>query len=223
MSLPDRHIRIGAVDDHPVILSGLAVALAHHLPGSRVAPIERTVPAMLAHPVESVDLVLLDVQLHDGQDPADNVTALREHGWPVLIFTQDERQHALSRCLRAGAAGILSKGEELATIAVAVRTVLGGQPYLSPDWAAVLAGDGEWLGPSLTTREIEAVRLYAAGMKLSSVARRLNVSEDTARTYLMRARSKYAQAGRPAATKTDLFVRAVEDGLLPPPGHTPKP
>lgn len=56
-------------------------------------------------------------------------------------------------------------------------------------------------------------------MKLSSVARRLGVSEDTARTYLLRARHKYAAAGRAANTKTDLYIRAVEDGILPSPGR----
>lgn len=58
-------------------------------------------------------------------------------------------------------------------------------------------------------------------MKLTSVARRLGVSEDTARTYLLRARTKYAHTGRPANTKTDLYIRAVEDGLLPTPGSIP--
>lgn len=211
-------VRIGAVDDHPVILAGLAQGLRWHIPEAQLRPIERTVSGFLQRVDHPVDLVLLDVELHDGSDSADNVRQLRGHGWPVLMFTQDQRHHALSRCLRAGAAGILSKGEDLATIALAVRTVLAGEPFLSSDWAAVLSDEGESLAPHLTPREMEAVRLYAAGMKLTSVARRLHVSEDTARTYLLRARSKYADVGRPAPTKTDLYIRAVEDGLLPTPG-----
>lgn len=218
MSTGRRAIRIGAVDDHPVILAGLAQGLRWHLPGAVVGPVERSVTDFLAAAPTALDLVLLDVELHDGTDPAANVAAVRARGWPVLLFTQDQRHHALGRCLRAGAAGILSKGEDLVTIAQAVSTVLRGEPYLSPDWAAVIAEDGRWLGPNLTPRESEAVQLYAAGMKLTSVARRLNVSEDTTRTYLLRARNKYTQAGRPAPTKTDLYIRAVEDGLLPPPG-----
>lgn len=81
-----------------------------------------------------------------------------------------------------------------------------------------MSQDRGWVEPNLTPRESEAVRLYAAGLKLSSVARRLGVSDDTTRTYLLRARGKYSDAGRPAPTKTDLYIRAVEDGLLPAPG-----
>jgi len=213
-----RQVRIGAVDDHPVILAGLTQGLRWHIPESTVRPIERTVADFVSRAEGRIDVVLLDVELHDGTDAAANVEALRGRGWPVLMFTQDQRHHALARCLHAGAAGILSKGEDLATIAEAVRTVIRGEPFLSADWAALLADDGHMLAPHLTPREMESVRLYAAGMKLTSVARRLNVSEDTARTYPLRARAKYSEAGRPAPTKTDLHIRAGEDGILPAPG-----
>lgn len=211
-------LRIGAVDDHPVILAGVSEGLRWHLPGCTVAPVTRTVEALVrANPV--VDLVLLDIELHDGTDPADNVRSLTSKGWPVLLFTQDPRLRLVSRTFRAGAAGILSKGEDLATIAHAVGLVASGMPYLSSEWAVAVAQDELWTAPNLTPREVDAIRLYAAGMKLSSVARRLGVSEDTARTYLLRARHKYAAAGRAANTKTDLYIRAVEDGILPSPGR----
>ncbi len=213
-------LRIGAVDDHPVILAGVSEGLRWHLPDSTVEPVTRTVDAFLAAS-PAVDLILLDIELHDGSDPADNVRRLIARGWPVLLFTQDPRMHLVSRTFRAGASGILSKGEDLATIAFAVGLVATGSPYLSPEWAVAVAHDEEWTAPNLAPREVEAVRLYAAGMKLTSVARRLGVSEDTARTYLLRARTKYAHTGRPANTKTDLYIRAVEDGLLPTPGSIP--
>ena len=163
-----RQVRIGAVDDHPVILAGLTQGLRWHIPESTVRPIERTVADFVSRAEGRIDVVLLDVELHDGTDAAANVEALRGRGWPVLMFTQDQRHHALARCLHAGAAGILSKGEDLATIAEAVRTVIRGEPFLSADWAALLADDGHMLAPHLTPREMESVRLYAAGMKLTA-------------------------------------------------------
>lgn len=213
-------LRIGAIDDHPVILAGLGEALRWHLPESSVSPIARTVDEFLGTGIE-VDLVLLDVELHDSSDAADNVGRLKSREWPVVLFTQEQREHLVARAFRAGADGLLSKGEDLAVIARAVATVASGQPYLSPDWAAALASDEEWITPSLAPREIEALRFYAAGMKLVSVARQLGVSEDTAKTYLLRARAKYAEAGRPTYTKTDLYIRAVEDGILPQPQTRP--
>ena len=207
-------MRIGAVDDHPVILAGIGEALRWHLPDSTVAPVAKTVDAFIAAR-PNVDVVLLDIELHDGSDAAANVIRLKGRGWPVLLFTQEQRHHLVSRAFRAGADGLLSKGEDLHVIALAVATVAAGEPYLSSDWAAAMANDEAWSAPNLAPREMEAVRLYAAGMKLTSVARRLGVSEDTTRTYLLRARAKYTDAGRPALTKTDLYIRAVEDGILP--------
>jgi two-component system nitrate/nitrite response regulator NarL len=52
---------------------------------------------------------------------------------------------------------------------------------------------------------------------LKSVARKMTISEETAKQYLGRIREKYANAGRAAATKMELYHRAVEDGYLPPP------
>jgi hypothetical protein len=43
------------------------------------------------------------------------------------------------------------------------------------------------------------------------------MDEETLKTHLRRLRAKYRSAGRPAPTRRDLYVRAIEDGLLPPP------
>ncbi len=74
--------------------------------------------------------------------------------------------------------------------------------------------------PALAPREAEALRLYAAGMPLKSVARRMSISYETVREHLRRVRRKYSDAGRPAPTKSELFVRAVEDGYLTGPDST---
>ena len=67
------------------------------------------------------------------------------------------------------------------------------------------------------SRKDERSQLYATGMPLKSVARKMAISEETAKQYLGRVREKYANAGRAAPTKMELYYRAVEDGYLPPP------
>jgi transposase len=49
---------------------------------------------------------------------------------------------------------------------------------------------------------------------MKSVARRLDVGYETAKSYLGRVREKYAECGRDARSKIDLRRRAVEDGLI---------
>lgn len=52
---------------------------------------------------------------------------------------------------------------------------------------------------------------------LAAVARIVGIAQDTVNDYLRRVRLKYAAADRPAPTKTELFMRAQEDGYLPGP------
>jgi DNA-binding CsgD family transcriptional regulator len=70
---------------------------------------------------------------------------------------------------------------------------------------------------ALSQQERRALQLYATGMPLKSVARKMTISDETVKQYLGRVREKYARAGRAAPTKLELYHRAVEDGHIPPP------
>lgn len=72
--------------------------------------------------------------------------------------------------------------------------------------------------PRLSARQREVLIAYSAGSDLLEVAaRRTGMKAETFKTHLRRIRAKYEDAGRPAPTRRDLYVRAVQDGLLPPP------
>ena len=72
--------------------------------------------------------------------------------------------------------------------------------------------------PRLAPRQRDVLVAYVAGSDLlPTVARELGMDRETLKTHLRRIRIKYAGVGRPAPTRRDLYVRAVEDGLLPPP------
>ena len=74
--------------------------------------------------------------------------------------------------------------------------------------------------PRLAPRQREVLVAYVAGSDLlPTVARELRMDRETLKTHLRRIRAKYAEVGRPAPTRRDLYVRAVEDGLVPPPAE----
>ncbi len=208
-------MHVAIIDDHPAILSGVEGGLRHSFPHAEPASLRTVAQALDAG--HDFAAVLLDIQLDDGTDPAQNTARLVARGWPVLLYTQETRRSVVASCLKAGALGIVGKKDTLDDLLAALACVLDGEPYLSPEWAAILDEDAAWRIPNLTDREQEAVRLYALGLPLKSVGRRMNVSPDTAREYLLRARRKYGEVGRPADTRTDLYIRAVEDGRLPSP------
>ncbi len=202
------------VDDHPAILRGVAASLREFFPQASITSCATAEEAVSLDPEPQI--ALLDVHLADDSVPADNVRILCDIGCEVLLYTQETRRTLVSSCFRAGASGIVAKNDDLEYLVSAIRCVQAGEPYLTPDWAAALDDDQARI-PNLTPRESDALRLYATGLPLKSVARRMGVGEQTAREYLLRARKKYTEVGRPADTRTDLYIRAVEDGRLPGP------
>ncbi len=209
-------LRVGVVDDHPLMSAGVAAELAGQLDLNVICSSAVTVDELMAGD-RCLDVVLLDVRLDDESEPEANVARLTEHGWKVLLYTQERRPAVLGRCFLAGALGMVDKHDDPSVLAKAVQVAAGGEPFLSADWAAAVSAITDGRVPELAPREAEVLKLYAAGLPMKSVARRVGIAEETAKEYLSRVREKYLRAGRPAPTKTDLYVRAVEDGLLPNP------
>ncbi len=210
-------IEVAAVDDHPVLLDGLAAWVSG--PGSdiRVVATAATVTGLLAGPGRRAQVVLLDLELGDGSTAEANVAAIRAAGPAVLVLSASDRPAAVRGAIRAGALGYVLKNEETAQVRAAIRAVAAGQDWVSPRLAYILATDDAPDRPVLSPQETRALQLYATGMPMKSVARRMTISEETAKQYVGRVREKYARAGRAAPTKLELYHRAVEDGYLPPP------
>ncbi|MCP2280129.1 DNA-binding response regulator, NarL/FixJ family, contains REC and HTH domains [Nocardia amikacinitolerans] len=215
--------RIGLVEDHESVAIGLAAMLAPE-PDLDLVCTAGTVPELLAAagPAPAMDLVVLDLRLADGSAPEDNVRALRERGIEVLVFTGADNAFLVRSAARAGVLGVVRKSEDVPTVVAAVRRAASGQQVVTTDWAAAIDGDPQLSDVGLSPRQEEVLTLYASGEKASRVARLTGLSEQTVNDYLGRIRQKYADAGRPAPTKTDLYKRAVEDGWLPVPERHPR-
>lgn len=210
-----RTYRIGHVDDHETVQLGFASLLGH------CADISLQASVASVHELEAVaddlDLVVLDVRLSDGSTVDENVVWLRERGLNVLVFTAADNASEVRAASRAGVLGIVRKSESRDVIVDAVREAALGNPVVTTDWAAALDSDPELAAAGLSPKEQEVLAHYASGDKSVAVAHRAGLSASTVAEYVRRIRHKYAMAGRPAATKVDLYKRAVEDGILPPP------
>lgn len=74
--------------------------------------------------------------------------------------------------------------------------------------------------PHLSPRQRDVLIAYvSSGDLLPTIARRLGIDPETAKTHLRRIRAKYAAAGRLSPTRRDLYARALEDGLIRPPSR----
>ena len=210
-------IDIAAVDDHPIILDSVAGWVMADKSDMRVVATAATVEALLAGSGRRADVVLLDLDLGDGTTVGDNVTAILAAGPAVLVLSASDRPLAVRAAMRAGARGYALKNEQAAQIRSAIREVAAGRDWITPRLAYILATDDAADGPALSNQERRALQLYATGLPMKSVARKMAIGEETVKQYLGRVREKYSLAGRAAPTKLELYYRAVEDGHLPPP------
>ncbi|MGW4067720.1 DNA-binding response regulator [Nocardia grenadensis] len=214
--------RIGLVEDHESVAIGLAAMLGPE-PDLTLVATATTVAGLLESPEcrlgdgWSLDLVVLDLRLADDSVPEDNVRTLRDRGVEVLVFTGAENPYLVRSAARAGVLGVVRKSADVAAVVAAVRRAASGGQVVTTDWAAAIDGDPQLSSVGLSPRQEEVLTLYASGEKASRVGRLTGLSEQTVNDYLGRIRQKYADAGRPAPTKTELYKRAVEDGWLPVP------
>jgi len=209
-------IDVAAVDDHPIVLDGVSGWVMAAEAGIRVVGTAATVDALLAGPGRRAHVVLLDVDLGDGTTVGRNVAAILAAGPAVLVLAASDKPVSVRAAMRAGALGYVLKDEETAQVRAAIKAVAAGMDWISPRLAYIFATDDAPDRPTLSPQEMRALQLYATGMPMKSVARRMTISEETAKQYVGRVREKYARAGRAAPTKMELYYRAVEDGHLPP-------
>lgn len=179
-------IRVVIVDDHPVVRGGLVVIAA-------------TDP----------DVALMDLRMAggDGVEAIRELRARHESRPRILVLTTYHAERDIRTALEAGADGYLLKDARRADLVRAVADLAAGKPVLTSEALAVLAGrSGE---QALTDRELDALRLIAAGHTNRSVAARMNVSEATVKTHLAHAFDKLGVGDRAAAVRV-----AYERGLL---------
>jgi len=210
-----RGITLGIVDDHQVLLDGLGAWLRARTDDVEVVIACRTWPALLTHDRFPVDVVLMDLELGDGLPAAVKIATLRMTGVATVVVSTFAEPAMVRECISSGALGFVPKSDDAAVLLEAIRAAHRGETYLSATVAAALISDESGrTTPKLSEQERRVLVLYASGLPMKSVARRLDVGYETAKSYLGRVREKYAECGRDARSKIDLRRRAVEDGLI---------
>lgn len=210
--MPDP-VQVAIVDDHELVSLAIG-ALLREQESLELVGQATSVDRLLAAGTDA-RLVVLDLNLQDGSTPSQNVERLHARGIGVLVLTSAENPFLIREVSRSGVLGIVRKSAAPEDIIAAVTAAAHGQPIVTTEWAAALDSDPDLRSAPLTEREREVLTLYASGLPAKSVARRLNVTENTVDDHIRRIRAVYAQQRRPANTKVDLYQRGIEDGILP--------
>jgi len=213
MTTEDKQICVAVVDDHDAIRFAFKVACAEY--GFDFCASAGSVNELLeANPNMRCDVVVMDLSLADGSIVAENVTKLLKTGAQVVIFSIADKQNLVRAALKAGAATLVPKAQSMDDLAATIRLVADGVYVNTLQTAAAIDSDTEFKDAALSPREREVLSLYASGFALKQVAAELDIKISTAKEHIDRVRTKYSTVGRPASTKTELLVRAIEDGIL---------
>jgi DNA-binding NarL/FixJ family response regulator len=206
-------VKILIVDDHPSVREGLALRISLHADLTVCGEAETEAQALALVKQTGPDLVLVDISLRSGHgielikrirslDPAIN----------MLVISGFQESLYAERALRAGALGYLNKQESNEKMIEAIRTVLAGERFLSPEMSRRLISQA--LGASdatktpienLTDRELEIFRMIGEGLTTSAIANRLFLSTHTIDTHRENIKRKLA-----ISTAAELSRAAVQ-------------
>ncbi|HEV2667827.1 MAG TPA: response regulator transcription factor [Blastocatellia bacterium] len=206
--------RVLIADDHEVVRRGLKQILKDALGKldlSEATTSQQAIDLVLKHPF---DLVLLDINMpgRSGLDVLQEIMRLRPKTPVLMLSVAPEEDYAL-RCLKLGAAGYLSKRSASDELVTAVNKAMSGAKYVTPSLAEKLAAaiSGDVPGApheSLSNRELEVLRLIAAGKTIKEIATELVLSEKTVATYRTRLSEKMG-----LATNVELARYAIQHHL----------
>ncbi len=207
-------VRVAVIDDHPLFREAIRARVQMLDSAFEFAYLGSSIADALAEQGrEPMDCVILDLDLGDGRSPVANTADLVNAGCKVLIVSALADPATVRASLRAGALGFVSKQSDSEEFAQAFLATIRNEPSTSRDVATMLTDDS--VSVPLSERERTAMVLYASGLTIESVARRMNVKPATAQEYIKRVRAKYLKTGSAVSTKTDLYRKARDEGLVP--------
>ncbi len=206
--------RIVIVDDHTIVRAGLRRILDDLPEWEVVAEAATYDEALTAVRTIGCDVVILDISLGH-RNGLDLLKQLRHEfpRIPVLILSMHSEEDYALRCLRAGAAGYLTKDSPPETVIEAINRVTRGKRYMSDEVAEQLAAravDGAEALPHerLSDREHEVFRQLIRGRTVTEIANALKLSVKTVSTH----RSHVLQKMRMRST-ADLIRYGIEHKL----------
>lgn len=184
IDIPAVHILL--IDDHSLVAEGFSALLAKMLPeGSTIHTFNTIGKAKESLRQLHYDIVLTDLVM-PGEQVTDFISYLRKQhpDLIILVISSVIDTHTVKECLRLGINGYISKGISWEEIKLAFENTYKGRTYVSSDLSGRLATSILSIENSaLTKKELEVLRLIAAGHKTKVIAEMLYISPITVMTH----------------------------------------
>ena len=201
-------IRILLADDHPLLRDGVAGLVADQPDMELVGEASSGREALEQFRAQRPDLTLMDLQMPE-MNGIDAILAIRGE-FPearIVVLTTYTGDEQIVRALKAGAQAYLLKSMLRRELLDTIRAVHNGQRRIPPE-VAVQIGE-HTADDSLTSREIEVLRLIAAGKANKLVASDLSITEGTVKGHVKSILSKLG-----ASDRTHAVTIALKRGII---------
>jgi DNA-binding NarL/FixJ family response regulator len=202
-------IRVLAVDDHALLRKGIRALISGESDMQLVAEASTGREAIEVFRTHRPDVTLMDVQMPD-MTGIEAIIAIREE-FPdarIIVLSTYSGDVQVARALKAGARAYLLKGNVNKELLASIRAVDSGQKRIPAEVASGLAehtGEDE-----LSGREIEVLRLIAAGNANKEIAAQLKLAEDTVKRHVTNILSKLRANDRTHAVTIGLKRGIIE-------------
>ncbi len=208
MSVSSNSIRILAVDDHPLLRSGITALLATQADMSVIAEASDGKEAVEKFRVHRPDVTLMDLQMPEMNGLDAMMAILREFPEArIIVLTTYTRDVEVLRAMKVGARAYLLKTLLDKELLDTIRAVHAGKKILSAEASYELAEHST--DDSLTPGEIEILRLIAAGKANKEIGAQLSLTEDTVKG---RVKSILSKLG--ANDRTQAAMIGVKRGII---------
>ena len=201
-------IRVLAVDDHPLLREGIAALIGSEEDMELVGEASNGREALDLFRKYQPDITLMDLQMPE-MNGIDAIGAIRGE-FPdarIIVLTTHPGDVQVSRALKAGARGYLLKGMLRKELSETIRAVHAGHKRLSSEAATEIAEHA--IDDALTPREIDVLRLVAAGNANKEIGAQLSLTEVTVKTHVKNILAKLG-----ANDRTHAVTIALKRGII---------
>ena len=184
--------KILIVDDHPIVREGLRMRISSQNDMEVCGEAANTAEALAWARKDPPDLVTVDISLGDDSG-LDLILRLKAQGCgsKILVLSAHDDMLYAERALKAGANGYIGKGEAQSNILIALRLVLDGGCYLSPELNRQLISRALGVaGPAasspvdaLSNRELQVFQMIGRGLSSKAIAAQLHLSPNTIESH----------------------------------------
>lgn len=204
---PSEPIRVMVVEDHAIMRAGL-VSMIDREPGMTVVAEAgdglRAVEEFHRH---KPDITLMDLRmpLMDGVEAIESIRK-ELHNSRFIVLTIYDGDEDIYRALEVGAQAYLLKGMARSELFAAIRAVHSGLRYIP---SVVTKSITSQIRSDLTNRELDVLKLLAAGRTNKEIAAELDTTEGTIKSYVIHILDKLEVSDR-----TEAVTTAIKRGII---------